>query len=312
MTAMMLLKPQTLFVAWVLASAAFVHFRGRERLKLGRQITDHSTIVAPYNALVYLFSRTPGTPWLEPEHFPDVALLARSWETIRDEAVALSEQGNIRGATGNNDLGFHTFFKRGWTRFYLTWYGHTLPSAAVHCPRTLEILKGAPSIRAAMFTVLPPGGRLGRHRDPFAGSLRLHLGLVTPNSDRCWIAVDGQKRGWRDGEAMVFDETYVHEALNETDVNRIILLCDFERPLWGPMVFINRLMMRFVMGSAVTQNFEGEPVGALNHLFSWVYGIKAAGQSLKQKNRRLYYLLKNGVLAALAIGLIASIVLPTR
>ena len=43
-----------------------------------------------------------------------------------------------------------------------------------------------------MFAVLPPGGKLGAHRDPFAGSLRYHLGLVTPNSDKCRILVDGQ------------------------------------------------------------------------------------------------------------------------
>ena len=46
-----------------------------------------------------------------------------------------------------------------------------------------------PSIEAAMFTMLPPGGELGAHHDPFAGSLRYHLGLVTPNDDACWIEV---------------------------------------------------------------------------------------------------------------------------
>jgi hypothetical protein len=31
--------------------------------------------------------------------------------------------------------------------------------------------------------LLPPGGDLA-HRDPFAGSLRYHLGLSTPNSEK--------------------------------------------------------------------------------------------------------------------------------
>ena len=43
----------------ILAAALFVHFRGRVRLKFGRQLTDHSTFTAPYNALVYLFSGVP-------------------------------------------------------------------------------------------------------------------------------------------------------------------------------------------------------------------------------------------------------------
>ena len=54
--------------------------------------------------------------------------------------------------------------------------------------------------------------RLGAHRDPFAGSLRYHLGLVTPNSPECFIVVDGEKYYWKDGEAVMFDETYIHTA----------------------------------------------------------------------------------------------------
>jgi beta-hydroxylase len=54
-----------------------------------------------------------------------------------------------------------------------------------------------------MFALLPPGSRLGQHRDPFAGSLRDHLGLVTPNSERCRSVVDGQHYHWRDDEAVM-------------------------------------------------------------------------------------------------------------
>src|SRR5690606_41164828 len=57
------------------------------------------------------------------------------------------------------------------------------------------------------------------------------LGLATPNSDACRIYVDGQPYAWRDGEDVMFDETYVHWVKNETDVTRVILFCDIERPL---------------------------------------------------------------------------------
>ena len=46
----------------LLSSALFVHYRGRVRLKFLRQLTDHSTFTAPYNALVYLFSAVPNRP----------------------------------------------------------------------------------------------------------------------------------------------------------------------------------------------------------------------------------------------------------
>ena len=92
-------------------------------------------------------------------------------------------------------------------------------------------MNAIPNVHGAMFAMLPPGAKLGAHRDPFAGSLRYHLGLVTPNSDDCFIIVDGEKCVWRDGEAIMFDETFIHTAENRTDQNRIILFCDVERPM---------------------------------------------------------------------------------
>ncbi|MFP3617521.1 aspartyl/asparaginyl beta-hydroxylase domain-containing protein, partial [Paraburkholderia sp. SIMBA_050] len=61
--------------------------------------------------------------------------------------------------------------------------------------------------------------------------LRFHMGLITPNSPDCYINVDGQEYHWRDGEAVVFDETFIHYAENKTDQNRIILFADVERPM---------------------------------------------------------------------------------
>jgi beta-hydroxylase len=54
-----------------------------------------------------------------------------------------------------------------------------------------------------MFAELPPGAKLNPHRDPYAGSLRYHLGLVTPNDDRCFIEVDGERHSWRDGQGVI-------------------------------------------------------------------------------------------------------------
>ena len=57
-----LVTPKFLIVYLVVASALFIHFRGRERLRFARQLTDHSTFTAPYNALMYLFTAVPTTP----------------------------------------------------------------------------------------------------------------------------------------------------------------------------------------------------------------------------------------------------------
>ena len=288
-----LFAPQFIGLYVLAASTVYVHFRGRERLRLGRQLGDHSTYLAPYNVLMYAGSAVPNQPVIPLEQFPELAKLRDNWQTIRDEATRLFDEGFIRAAAKNNDWGFYSFFKSGWKRFYLKWYDDFLPSARSLCPQTVEILNSIPSVHGAMFAMLPPGGKLGAHRDPFAGSLRYHLGLVTPNSDKCRILVDGVQCVWRDGEAFMFDETFIHSAENKTDVNRIILFCDVERPMkYGFMTAINRWVSHHIVKASATQNVEGEQVGVLNRFFGGSYGIHKASRRLKDWNRKVYYALK--------------------
>ena len=158
-----------------------------------------------------------------------------------------------------------------------------------------------------MFAMLPPCGKLGAHRDPFAGSLRYHLGLVTPNSDKCRILVDGVECVWRDGQAFMFDETFIHRAENTTDVNRIILFCDVERPMkYGLLTAINRWVSHHIVKASATQNVDGEHVGALNKVFAWLYEIHLVGRRIKEWNRKVYYALKYTLTLAVFGLLIAS------
>lgn len=284
----------------LVASAAYVHRRGRVRHSFLRQLTDHSTFFAPLNALVYLFSAVPARPYLDPAEFPELRPLAERWREIRDEAVRLDAGDRIRAAAGYEDAGFNSFFRRGWRRFYLKWYGEPLPSAVERCPRTVALLESIPSVRAAMFALLPAGGTLQEHRDPFAGSLRYHLGLVTPNSDACGILVDGVPYSWRDGEAVIFDETYVHQAANETGTARIILFCDVERPLRGAVARrVNRWIGDHLMRATRTRNEEGEAIGAVNVAFSKVYHLRLVGKRLKAWHRPTYYAVKFALIGAL-------------
>jgi beta-hydroxylase len=158
---------------------------------------------------------------------------------------------------------------------------------------TVALLKNIGSIKAAMFASLPPGARLVRHRDPYAGSLRFHLGLQTPNDPGCYIEVDGERYHWRDGEAVMFDETYIHTAANTTDQQRVILFCDIERPLWGgPLRAFNRFFAKHFMAAASTQNVNGEPIGGLNKVFAHAYKLRATAKEFKRGNYRAYYVLK--------------------
>lgn len=282
---------------WVLlvfiVSALYAHWRGRVRFGLVRALTDFTVLLAPVNFLMYLFSRTPRSAYITVSDFPELAPLQQHWQVIRDEAMALAESDQIRAASGYNDIGFNSFFRTGWKRFYLSWYGKVPPSAEAHCPKTLALLKQIPGMKAAMFASLPPGATLVRHRDPYAGSLRYHLGLVTPNHADCYIDVDGQRYFWKDGEAVMFDETFIHHAANTTEHQRVVLFCDIERPLWGaPMRVLNRWFAKHVMAAASSQNVEGEGVGGLNRFFSFAYHLRVQAKALKASHKPLYYLAK--------------------
>jgi len=278
----------------------YVHFRGRVRHRLLRQLSDHSTFLAPLNTFMFLTSRVPNAPYHPVERFPELQVLQDNWQLIRDEALDLLRAGQIKKSAEHNDAGFNSFFKSGWKRFYLKWYGDSHPSAMQLCPRTTELLRGIGTVKAAMFAELPPGSRLVRHRDPYGGSLRYHLGLATPNDPRCFIEVDGQRYHWRDGQAVVFDETFIHYAENTTDQDRIILFCDVERPLryrWASA--FNRWVSGTLLASAASPNDASGKTGGLNRAFRHLYRIRQRGKALKKRNRFRYYLEQWLLLAAL-------------
>ena len=287
---------------WI-ASILFAHFRGRVRLPLGRQFLDHSVALAPVNAFMVLSSRAPTTPFVSPDEIPGLHVLRDNWQVIRDEALNMAALRHIKAAEKHDDIGFNSFFKYGWKRFYLKWYDARHPSAERYCPQTVALLNSIPGIKAAMFAELPPGGKLNRHRDPFAGSLRYHLGLATPNDDRCYIEVDGERHSWRDGVGVVFDETYVHEAYNHSDANRIILFCDVERPLkWGWAESFNRWFGKKVMSAASSPNDVGDKTGAINRLTHAHWVLDQKRKQFKKWNRTVYKLTKFGLIALVVIG----------
>jgi beta-hydroxylase len=292
-----------ILLVFILA-VAYVHFRGRMRYPFWRQLSDHSTFTAPLNAFMYLFSRVPVTPYLKPEHFPELAALQQNWQTIREEGERLLAMQEIKASDRYNDAGFNSFFKTGWKRFYLKWYEESHPSADALCPNTTALLRSVPSIKAAMFATLPDGSRLPRHRDPYAGSLRYHLGLSTPNDDRCFIEVDGERYSWRDGEGVLFDETYIHYAENQSGQNRLILFCDIERPMryrWAQAV--NYWLGRHLMSAAAAPNSEGDRTGGINRIFKYLYAVRKVGKRLKSWNKPVYYLVKWALFGGIAAGI---------
>jgi beta-hydroxylase len=309
---MNLLGPRFIILYVLLAFALcvlLVHLRGRSRLRFDRQLVDHSAIFAPYNLLMYAFSAVPARPILDRRGFPQLDPLQQNWQVIRAEAMHLFDEGFIKAAEKHADASFNSFFKQGWKRFYLKWYGEPLASAEALCPNTVKLLNSIPNVKAAMFALLPPGSKLNPHRDPFAGSLRYHLGLITPNSDDCRIFVDGQMHSWRDGEDIVFDETYVHWAENRTDQTRVILFADVERPLRTKLMSaINHRVGAFMGSITASPNADDgkEDVGLVNRMFALNARGRERSKRFKKKNPKLFRAIKYvGIVLALWVIFLA-------
>lgn len=286
-------------VGYVLGSMLYVYkLRGRVRYASLRQYLRKSwPIFAPLNCVLYAATlKWARRPVLEADYLPGIQVIRENWKTIRDEALALRAAGGLDStvesdSVGYYDLGFRTFFKRGWKKFYLKWYAAPHPSAQRLCPETIRLLEQVPGIRAALFSVLPAGSQLTQHADPLACCLRYHLGLETPNSSNCFITVDGVELAWRDGQDFVFDETYPHHAKNETDASRLILMCDVDRPMNPLGRFFNRFYTRIAKEMRVPNTAEDDR-GMVTQLFARISPLRERGLKLKARRRQTYVLLK--------------------
>ncbi len=297
-------------VLWTFLCTLYVHFRGKERLRFERQLTEHSGWLSPLNCLFYAFSSVPKDPILPVESFPELAPLKANWKVMREEALELLSQGKIAYNEEDMDLAFLAFKKLGWKRFYLRWYHDFFPSALEGCPKTVEICRNIPGLNAAAFTMLPPGAHLGKHRDPLASSLRYHLTLVAPNDPECCLFVDDKTVVWNEGEDFVFDETYVHWAHNHTDKTRIIFFADFTRPLYpGPVRWLNEFLIRYVYRITRSRNDMGESGGLACKVTPILLHAKKFFRGIKERvNRKLYYTVKYILFAGLLFALVRSFV----
>lgn len=121
-----------------------------------------------------------------------------------------------------------------WTAIHLIRNGRRIDANADQCPRTMELLGaiGQPDIPGAsptaMFSLLAPRTTIPPHNGVNNSRLLCHLPLVVPEG--CWFRVGAETRYWREGEALIFDDTIEHEASNPSDLLRVVLIFD----LWHP------------------------------------------------------------------------------
>src|ERR1700749_510280 len=84
-----LVSGKFIFFYVLIISTVIIHYRGKIRYKFFRQLTDHSTFMAPINVPMYALSGVKNKPYIETSNFPQLGALRSHWQTIRDEAIML-------------------------------------------------------------------------------------------------------------------------------------------------------------------------------------------------------------------------------
>lgn len=190
----------------------------------------------------------PGIPEIEfhdRSDFPQLQLLDAATETIRAEFDALmaAEAAEMvpyiqypehvplaQWKELNNS--------REWTAIHLIQNGEPVEANARHCPETIALLAklDQPHIRGAspnaMFSLLAPRTRIPPHTGVANTRLVCHLPLIVPSG--CGFRVGASTREWRVGESFVFDDTIEHEAWNDSDELRVVLIVDLWQPSLSP------------------------------------------------------------------------------
>ena len=217
--------------------------KGLRRRTLTAQVL--ARVVPLVERLNRRFSKVPNVAVFDNDAFPWVGEIEREWRTIRAELDHVLMR--------KNELpGFEDIFPdvasitrdRRWKSFMLTGMGITSKNVG-RCPQTWRILQRIPGLSMAMFSIFEPGERLPAHRGPYNGVLRFHLGLIVPSaSNDVAIRVGSQVRHWEEGAALIFDDSYDHEAWNESEHVRAVLFVDFTRPLRFPANVVNALLLR--------------------------------------------------------------------
>jgi beta-hydroxylase len=207
-------------------------------------------------AAEWLISKnSPNNAFFNTNCFPWIKALESRYPQIKSELDFLLKNKSVPDFTKVSEEQKRLVPENKWKMFIFAVYGKYIEQNCRLCPITSSTVRRIPGIRGAMFSILEPATHLSRHRGPYKGVLRCHLALIVPQDEKsCAIDVNGETRHWREGETMVFDDSFEHEAWNNSGQVRVVLFIDFERPLPVWLIPMNRFMLWLISISPVVRN----------------------------------------------------------
>jgi aspartyl/asparaginyl beta-hydroxylase (cupin superfamily) len=215
----------------------------------------HRTLNA-YNRIVARWSIDGNHELFDTARFPWIQRVEAEWGAIRaelDGVLARPEEIPLFSDISPDQIHLTPYGK--WKTFFFIAYGVRVDENCRRCPETTRVLGLIPGLQTAFFSILAPGVHIQPHRGPYGGVLRYHLALKVPEPRAsCRIRVGDHIASWEEGKSLVFDDTYEHEAWNETSGQRVVLFVDFERPLRPALRAINRSLIRIISASPFVQD----------------------------------------------------------
>lgn len=187
----------------------------------------------------FFYPGLPHTQFFENADFAWVAALEAAAPAMRKEVEAILGDGSGLApyvvGNQNRPVREHALLNDpDWSAFYLWENGGLVADNAARCPNTMTALMGAPIPHIAgrspmvLFSVLRPHTHIPPHNGMLNTRLICHIPLIVPPD--CCLRVGNETRTVEFGKAMIFDDSIEHEAWNDSDETRVILLFEIWRP----------------------------------------------------------------------------------
>lgn len=110
------------------------------------------------------------------------------------------------------------------------------------CPEICNMIREIPDVFQAMFSVLEPERSIPAHKGPYKGYLRYHIGVKIPKENPPQIRIEDTYYTWKEGEGVIFDDSWDHEVINHSKEERVVLIIDILRPMPKVPHAVNRFL----------------------------------------------------------------------
>ncbi len=191
------------------------------------------------------------------KYFADYTVLEESWKEIKQEIEGVISSGKTLPKFHEVDDGQEYISDNdglSWSLLNLLLYEMWHEKNCDLCPKTTSILKGLGSVKSAYFSILAPGKHIPPHKGPYKGIIRYQLALSVPKNGECKIIVDDKDCFWEEGKSVLFDDTYTHEVINNTNEVRIALLLDIKREISGFLKYYDMFVFKLIKSLVVLNN----------------------------------------------------------